>query len=148
MRILSLEQEGVVERVDSPKVEISISGKRWKIDRQDLEPLAIPDLPPPTKGVRSIADGVILETDGEEALPLELNLIGCKVDEALERTDKFLDQSVLVSRRSVRLVHGHGKGILKRALAEFLTGHPHVAGIHAAGENEGGAAVTVVQLSS
>jgi DNA mismatch repair protein MutS2 len=145
---LSLEQEGIVERADSPKVEVNISGKRWKMDREDLALATGADHPLATKGPRRIAEGIILDTEGEDALPLDLNLIGCKVEEALLRADKFLDQCMLAGRRSVRLVHGHGKGVLRRALAEFLKVHPHVAGTRLADENEGGAAVTLVQLNS
>ena len=148
VRILSLEQEGIVERADSPKVEISISGKRWKIERDDLALVTAADMPTVAKGPRRIAEGVILDTEGEEALPQDLNLIGCKVEDALQRADKFLDQCVLAGRRSIRLVHGHGKGVLRRALAEFLKGHPHVAAARSADENEGGAAVTLVQLNT
>jgi DNA mismatch repair protein MutS2 len=54
-------------------------------------------------------------------------VIGCTVDEALSRADKFLDEALLADQRSVRVIHGHGTGQLRRALAEFLQGHPLVA---------------------
>ena len=75
-------------------------------------------------------------------VPSELNLIGCTVEEALERTDKFLDDAFLSEHREVRLIHGHGTGRLKSALREWLTGHAQVA--NQKSENRGG--VTVVEL--
>ena len=75
-------------------------------------------------------------------VPNELNLIGCTVEEALERADKFLDDAFLSEHREVRLIHGHGTGRLKSALREWLTGHAQVA--NQKSENRGG--VTVVEL--
>ena len=56
----------------------------------------------------------------------DLNVIGCTVPEAIERADKFLDQALLAEMREIRLIHGHGTGQLRRALAEFLSDHPLV----------------------
>ena len=69
-------------------------------------------------------------------------MIGCTVEDALDRADKFLDDAFLSEHREVRLIHGHGTGRLKRALREWLTGHPQVA--NQKSENRGG--VTVVEL--
>ena len=46
----------------------------------------------------------------------------------------------------VRVIHGHGAGILRRGVREFLKGHPHVAGIDEAPQNEGGQGATLVEL--
>jgi DNA mismatch repair protein MutS2 len=79
-------------------------------------------------------------------LPQDLNVIGCSVDEALSRTDKFLDEAILAEVRTVRVIHGHGTGQLRRALAEYLQVHPQVDRIGAARPEHGGAGVTVVEL--
>ena len=76
----------------------------------------------------------------------ELNLIGKKTDEAVELTDKFLDQAFLNGLSEVRIIHGHGTGALRRAIAELLTGHPHVSRITAASPQKGGTGATVVEL--
>jgi DNA mismatch repair protein MutS2 len=76
----------------------------------------------------------------------ELNLIGSTVDEALTRVEKFLDESLLTEQRVIRLIHGHGTGQLRRAVAEFLGGHPLVASFQAAPPDQGGGGVTVVEL--
>ena len=54
----------------------------------------------------------------------EINVIGSTVEEATERVDKFLDQAAVAGKSRVRIIHGHGKGALRRGLAEFLTAHP------------------------
>ena len=56
----------------------------------------------------------------------ELNVIGQRAEEAAEQVDKFLDSAALASVNRVRIVHGHGMGVLKRAVAELLQSNPHV----------------------
>jgi DNA mismatch repair protein MutS2 len=79
-------------------------------------------------------------------LSREINVIGKRAEEAVELVDKFLDSAVMGSVSQVRIVHGHGMGVLKRAIAELLTAHPHVEKFHEAPRNEGGAGATIVEL--
>jgi DNA mismatch repair protein MutS2 len=76
----------------------------------------------------------------------EINLVGYTVDEAISKADKFLDKAYLASISPVRIVHGSGMGILRRAISEWLLAQPHVDSFHAAHANEGGNGVTVVSL--
>ncbi len=76
----------------------------------------------------------------------ELNVIGQRAEEALENVDKFLDSAALASVNRVRIIHGHGMGILKRAVNEFLGSNPHVSRFYPATSSEGGAGATVVEL--
>ncbi|MGH9717280.1 MAG: endonuclease MutS2 [Candidatus Acidiferrales bacterium] len=78
----------------------------------------------------------------------EINVIGCTVEEASERVDKFLDEAALAGKPSVRIIHGYGTGALRRGLAEFLSSHPLVERIHAEAEDCGGNAITVAELQS
>jgi len=78
----------------------------------------------------------------------ELNLIGKKTDEAIELTDKFLDEAFLNGLSEVRIIHGHGTGALRRAISELLTGHPHVAHFAPAPQEQGGGGATVVVLEN
>ena len=76
----------------------------------------------------------------------ELNVIGRRAEEALDEVDRYLDGAVLASVERVRIVHGHGMGVLKRAIAEHLKKHPHVGKAYQAPQNEGGAGATIVEL--
>jgi DNA mismatch repair protein MutS2 len=76
----------------------------------------------------------------------EINVIGCTVEEATRRVDKFLDTAVLAGKARLRVIHGHGTGALRRGLAEFFAAHPLVERIHAEADERGGTAVTVVEL--
>jgi DNA mismatch repair protein MutS2 len=76
----------------------------------------------------------------------EINVIGRKVDEAVDLTDKFLDDAFLAQVSSIRIVHGMGTGALRQAISELLSHHPHVSRFESAPQAEGGRGVTVVTL--
>jgi DNA mismatch repair protein MutS2 len=76
----------------------------------------------------------------------EINLIGRRAEEACETVDKFLDTAALAQAERVRIVHGHGMGILRKAIGELLGRNPHVAKFYAAGPEEGGTGATIVEL--
>jgi len=68
------------------------------------------------------------------------------VEEAINRADKFLDMACIASMTQVRLIHGSGMGILRKAIAEWLSDQPHVQAFQPAPLSEGGNGVTVVSL--
>jgi DNA mismatch repair protein MutS2 len=89
---------------------------------------------------------VHVELAPRETTSADLNVVGCRIDEALTRVERFLDASLLGDQRVVHLIHGHGTGQLRRALAGFLQQHPLVARFAAAPPEQGGGGVTVVEL--
>ena len=97
--------------------------------------------PPARPAVR-----VHVELQPRDAGPADLNVIGCSVDEAIARAERFLDESLLTDQHTVRLIHGYGTGQLRRALAGFLQQHPLVARFATAPPEQGGGGVTVVEL--
>jgi DNA mismatch repair protein MutS2 len=78
----------------------------------------------------------------------ELNLIGKTTDEGVDLADKFLDEAFLNGLSEVRIIHGHGTGALRKAIAEFLRDHPHVARFISAPPDKGGSGATQVELKS
>jgi DNA mismatch repair protein MutS2 len=76
----------------------------------------------------------------------EINVIGQRAEEARDLVDKFLDSAAMASVDRVRIVHGHGMGILRKVIAELLTTNPHVEKFYPAAQNEGGTGATVVEL--
>jgi DNA mismatch repair protein MutS2 len=76
----------------------------------------------------------------------ELLLVGNTVDQALDRLEKFLDESLLGEQRTLRLIHGFGTGRLKEAVVEFLHKHPLVTQVRPATPQEGGGGVTIAEL--
>ncbi|MFI5077321.1 MAG: Smr/MutS family protein, partial [Vicinamibacteria bacterium] len=132
--------EGVVTAVQGKTAEVSVNGKRLKAAVADLVVIGRAGAPAPGT-VR-----VNVTMTSSESTTSDLNVIGCTVPEAIERTDKFLDQAVLSELREIRVIHGHGTGQLRRALTAFLAEHPQVVRAAGAPPNQGGGGVTVVEL--
>jgi DNA mismatch repair protein MutS2 len=76
----------------------------------------------------------------------EINVIGQHAEEARDAVDEFLDRAVMATASRVRIVHGHGMGVLKKVVQELLARHPHVARFYPAPQQEGGAGATIVEL--
>ncbi|MGB7266042.1 MAG: Smr/MutS family protein, partial [Terracidiphilus sp.] len=89
---------------------------------------------------------VTVTSANTDEMRMEINLIGRTVDEATGELEKYLDRAFLAGLPRVRVIHGHGAGILRRGVREFLKGHPHVAGIEEAPQSEGGQGATLVEL--
>src|SRR5262249_28282193 len=120
---------------------------RMKVALADITALVEDNAPAKSGAPRAKASGgvtVSAQPSGEPSQ--EINLIGCTVEEATERADKFLDQAAMARSSQVRLIHGHGTGALRRGLAEFMKTHPLVESIQAEAEERGGTAITVVKL--
>jgi DNA mismatch repair protein MutS2 len=79
-------------------------------------------------------------------VPTEINLLGLRVDEALQEVEKYLDDAALAEHESVRIVHGKGTGALREAVRRFLREHRAVREFHDAPLNEGGHGVTIAAL--
>jgi DNA mismatch repair protein MutS2 len=92
------------------------------------------------------SDVTVHAQQSDEPANEEINVIGCTVEEATRRVDKFLDEATLGSLPSVRIIHGHGTGALRRGLAEFLSTHPLVDKVRHEAEDRGGTAITIAEL--
>ncbi len=78
--------------------------------------------------------------------PLELNLIGMRVEEGLNALDRYLDQAIVHKAISVRIIHGMGTGKLRKAVWDDLRKRNTVKSFESAGPNEGGLGATIVTL--
>jgi DNA mismatch repair protein MutS2 len=134
--------EGIVVSVSGGQAEVDVRGKRMRAKVGDLEVVGAGA----PSGAAEGAVRVHVTLQPRDGALGELKLVGCTVDEALERTERFLDDTLITEQRTVRLVHGHGTGQLRRALAEFLREHPLVAAFYLAPQEHGGGGVTIVDL--
>jgi len=138
VRVGALGLEGRLLSLQGDRAEVDVNGKRMRARVSELEPLA------PAAGAGAVRVNVDLAP--REGALTELNVIGCTVDEALDRAGKFLDQAMMGDVRTLRLIHGHGTGQLRRALGAFLREHPLVASAAPAPDKQGGGGVTIVEL--
>jgi len=139
--VSSLGMEGRLVLLSGGDAEVDVQGKRLRVPASELRVLA--------RGAAATAGGrvsVNIHVHARDETASDLNVIGCTVDEALTRTEKFLDDTLLTDQRVIRVIHGYGTGQLRRALAEFLQRHPLVAHFTVAPPEQGGGGVTVVEL--
>jgi DNA mismatch repair protein MutS2 len=131
--------EAIVTAVHDGTAELDVRGKRMRASIGGLQVVGGAAVPAAKVTVH-------VELQPRDTMPTDLNVIGCSVDEALSRAERFLDESLLTDQRTIRFIHGYGTGQLKRALAGFLQQHPLVAHVAAAPPDQGGGGVTVVEL--
>jgi DNA mismatch repair protein MutS2 len=132
--------DGVVTAVTDDEAEVDIRGKRMRARLADVRVVGVAPAPSPARV------NVKVQVQSRDALSTDLNLIGCTVDAALDRVERFFDDVLMTENRTVRLIHGHGTGQLRRAIGEYLLRHPLVAKHQQAPYEEGGSGVTVVEL--
>ena len=129
----------MVTGVHDDTADLDVRGKRMRASVRDLKIVGSATGAPAKINVN-------VELQPREVTASDLNVIGCTVDEAIARAERFLDDLLLTDQRVVRLIHGYGTGQLKRALTGFLQQHPLVARFATAPPEQGGGGVTVVEL--
>jgi DNA mismatch repair protein MutS2 len=140
--------EAIVTAVHDGTAELDVRGKRMRASVRDLRVVGAA----PSAARVSVSVHLVERRDRGSGssdtggAAVDLNVIGCTVDEAIARAERFLDESLMTDRRVVRFIHGYGTGQLKRALAGFLQQHPLVARFATAPPEQGGGGVTVVEL--
>jgi DNA mismatch repair protein MutS2 len=77
---------------------------------------------------------------------MELDLRGYNVEDGLLEIDQYLDEALLAGLHSVSIIHGHGTGVLRKAVHEFLRSHRSVKSFRLGGQGEGGVGATIVEL--
>jgi DNA mismatch repair protein MutS2 len=146
VKITSLGRAGVVRGKSGEWLEVEVGHLRTRIRVEDVSEVT-PGLPQSgSQPSKPSAVRVRMEGGVREGSLSEINVIGETAEEALRRVDKFLDNAYLASLSRVRVVHGSGKGILRKSLAEMFAEHPHVEKFSPAPQNEGGAGATIVEL--
>ncbi len=167
VRLTTLGSIGVVDRIKGDEAEVRVGSLHVREKLSNLELLTDMRIPPmdraqnarDTKGRakaslenlrrQSATTELHLHSSDNRTLgsiSKEINLLGKKTDEAVELVDKFLDEAFLNGLSEVRIIHGHGTGALRKAVADFLADHPHVARFAPASPDQGGSGATLVTL--
>jgi len=148
--IKSMNKIGVVQReVEKDLFEVALGPIKMRVKRDDLSEgsgAAAVKIDPLAAARKQKGVHVSVTSANTDDMRAEINLIGRTVDEATDELEKYLDRAFLAGLPKVRIIHGHGAGILRRGVREFLKNHPHVAGMEEAPQNEGGQGATLVEL--
>ena len=134
-----------MESISDGTYTILVGPLRYRARLEELDRVKSAEPRKPGRQIQ-LPEGVTTNLKGSEEFNAEVNVIGRTSDEAIDQIDKFLDEAYLAGAESVRIVHGHGKGTLRRAVRELLRGHPHVEMFQEAPANQGGAGATIANL--
>lgn len=132
----------VRRKLSGDKIEVEAGFLRMQVSADDV----LEVLPAESEAPRLPRNVRFQPAPELHPLHQEINVIGKHADEACEEVDRFLDAAVMATASRVRIVHGHGMGVLKRAIADLLRAHPHVARFYEASPQEGGAGATIAEL--
>ena len=147
VKLKSMGRNAVVKRrIDEQTFEVEMGAMKMKVPRSDIAAVIVKSAASPVQAAR--ARGISVKMSSEASVPPEINVIGQTVDEATQRVEKYMDSAFLAGLARVRIVHGSGMGILRKALRQYLKSHPHVATVTEPPQNEGGAGATVVEFKS
>jgi DNA mismatch repair protein MutS2 len=142
VQVGALGLEGIVQALHDREAEIDVRGKRLRARVDELRVVA----PAASLAERPARVRVNVDLQPRDGSLSELNVIGCNVDEALTRVEKFLDEALMTEAKTLRIIHGYGTGQLRRAVSEFLRTHPTVAQFGPAPDNQGAGGATIVEL--
>jgi DNA mismatch repair protein MutS2 len=144
VRLRNVREPARVRRLlGNGRIEVEAGFMKMQVTMDDVVEV-LPDTAPPAG---RLPKGVSFKPAPELApLVQEINVIGQRAEEARDAVDGFLDRAVMATASRVRIVHGHGMGILKKTIGELLSRHPHVAKYYPAPQQEGGAGATIVEL--
>jgi len=137
VHVFSLQKTGVLSRLAGKQALVEIGATRIWVPLADLEHRAgtKPAAPSPRVAVENAGDR-----------EREIKLLGLDSTEARERLEYFLDRADAGGLRTVRVVHGHGTGTLRRMVAEVLREHPAVTSFSHPPRNRGGTGATEALL--
>jgi DNA mismatch repair protein MutS2 len=135
----------VSRRLDDSHFEVEVGNMKMRIAREDIAEVVSRVTDTPVQAARARGVSVQLENESANA-PMEINVIGQNVDDATRDVERFVDRAFMAGLPRVRIVHGSGMGILRKALRQFLKEHPHVESVAEPPQNEGGGGATVAEL--
>jgi DNA mismatch repair protein MutS2 len=146
VRVLSMNLKGTVSTRPDAKgnLFVQMGILRSQVNIRDLE--KIEEESPYAPATKTRSGGSKVKLSKSYSVSAELNLIGKTSDEALVELDKYLDDAYLAHISPVRIVHGKGSGILRKAVHQYLRKQKHVASYRLGEYGEGDAGVTIVEF--
>jgi DNA mismatch repair protein MutS2 len=138
VRILRFEKEGEVLEIDGEWAKVLVGRLPIKVLRKELEVMEGEGKNLPNQ----------LRIDRETLPPFSpiLNIRGEEKVFALEKVERFLEDALFYGCKEVKLLHGKGEGILRKAIWELLGKDKRISGFREGRPEEGGSGVTIVEL--
>ena len=138
VRLKNLGYHGEVLSIKGNRATVFANGMKMNVKTSELEYTQRPV-------VKKVAVHSS-KRSSSKAMSGECNIIGMHVEEALICVDKYLDSALFSKMYTIRLIHGHGTGALRKAIHAYLKNNKHVNTYRLGGEGEGGLGATIVEL--
>ena len=146
MQLKSLGRAGkVVRKLDDKAIEVQVGPMKIRVAIDDIAAVMGRATDNPVQAARAPGIKVRLNTE-DDSVPTEINVIVQMADEATTPVENFIDRAFLAGMSRVRIVHGSGMGILRKAIRKYLAQHPQVSQVTEPPQNQGGAGATEVEL--
>ncbi|MFI5245132.1 MAG: Smr/MutS family protein, partial [Gemmatimonadales bacterium] len=131
-RVVELRGRDAVVAVGAMKLTVPVT-TLTRVSKRALEPLesAVP----------------LIGDQPEVEVKHEIDLRGMRVDEAEAAVTQAVDAGVRADLGALRIIHGKGTGALRERVAELLSSDSRVRTFRMGSWNEGGAGVTIAELS-
>jgi len=146
VRVRSLGKLGEVLSISGSRVEVQVGRMQTRVKKSDLESVIGRAYEPPKPVVLFSEPEPVMVASSVRTGSNSCDLRGTRVDAALERVEKFLDDLTLQGASTGHILHGHGTGALKQALRRWLPTCGYAKSWRPGDESEGGDAWTVVEL--
>ena len=137
VRLKTMNKTGTITRIKGEKYMIDCNGMSITVPGNELQRW---------KKAEEKKSAVITRATGLKQVNAELNIIGLYVEEALPKLEKYIDDARSVHLKTVRIIHGHGTGALRKMVHDYLKGKKFVEEYRLGGAGEGGVGATVVTL--
>lgn len=138
--VTSFGQKGtVLEKVSSDEFLVQIGIMKMKVKRDDMHVVK------PSKQEQTAAAYTSVKR-ARNTVKMELDLRGYNVEDGIREIDRYLDEALLAGLHSVSIIHGHGTGVLRKGVHEYLRQHRNVKSFRLGGQGEGGVGATIVEL--
>lgn len=142
--VASLQASGevlaVYDATDEADVQLGNFRLKLPIKRLELRQKAVKE---------TAAPAIRIQNSGPASSPgIELDLRGERVEEGIDRLERYLNDAYRARLPFVRIIHGHGTGAMKSAVRDTLKRHPLVGTMRSGDAGEGGDGVTMVKLVS
>ena len=148
VRILSMNLTGTVVGTPNTKGEVTVAvgSLTTKAKINNLEIITDYKEPEESKSGKSSTGQGRIKMSKSASISPDINLLGCTVDEAVAKLDKYLDDAYISKLSQVRIVHGKGTGALRAGITAYLKGIPYIRNFRLGEAGEGDAGVTIVEF--
>lgn len=136
VEVQSFGQKGtVVEKADNKQWVVQMGMLKMKLPETDLLQIEQEAEPKRRVSVRRTSSG---------GVSTEIDVRGERVEEAINRVDKYIDQALLANYPKVTIIHGMGTGAVRKGVHQFLRKHSQINTFEDAPANQGGSGATIV----